>query len=180
MLLRRRRTRWRLGSHPHGQESTARVTVVFLIPVDFKGHTFPFFKSVPFLTSCLLCDILWLFILPLLCVFLLLSPALPLLVGGGETHPPTLYPVSRCLSPWHAHSSPEQRGWSGDTTMLRFLILFSLAIQAFSCPAWQHLWLCQWTSSAPGWRCALDSTRHIVTVWLNLKPCVTTGFRFKL
>lgn len=179
MLLRRRRTCWWLWSHPHGQDSAVRVTVVFLIPVDFKGHTLPFLKSVPFLTLCLLCDILCFFILPLLCAFLL-SAALPLLVGGGETHPPVLYSVSCCLSPWHAYSSPKYKGWSGSTTMLHFLILFSLAVQAFSCPAGQDLWLCQWTSSAPGWGCALDSMRHVVTVWLNLKPCITTRLHFKL
>lgn len=128
---------------PRGQDSAARVMVVFFSPVDFKGPSFPFFKSVPFLTLCLLCDIPWLFILPLLCMLFLLSPALRLLVGGGETHPPVLYSACPCLSPWHASSSPKQRGWSGDTAMMHFLLPFCLVVQAFCCPAWEDLLLCQ-------------------------------------
>lgn len=156
-----------------------RVMVFCLSPVDFKVPSFPFFKSVPFLTLCLLCGIPWLFILPLLCMLLLLSPALPLLVGG-ETHPPVLYSASPCLPPWHAYSSPKQRGWSGDTTMLHFLLLFCLVVQAFCCPAWKDLLLCQWTSPAPHWSYALYSTRCVVTVWLDLNHSITIRSPFKL
>lgn len=118
------------------------------------------------------------FILPLLCM-LLLSPALPLLARGGETHPPALYSASPCLSPWHVFSFTKQRGWSGDAAMPHFLLPFCLVIQAVCCPAWEDLLLCQWTSSAPDWRCTPDSTRCIVTVWWTSTLPLLLGFILK-